>query len=480
MAAASSQGRAWLPPVARHGVAAANNWAASFAILAVWSAAWVAAIAIVYRDPTGPTVMIALTSATVLLVAAVVAGAAGGVPRRSVVPVGVAMGVAALFLQPPLSYVHATKWLMPGVVLGAIALLGTRELLAPMGVRARRAAALVLLLTAGSYAVVIFGGVPVIDVWVSLQGAARGLLAGRNPYELSFPDAPPGETSDCFNYLPGTFLLASPGEWLFGDARWAEMACLVAAIGLLVWHVGQRSGWTDRGRIALAALVGVVPGTLLLVQQAWTEPLLLLAVVAAAVLMDRGRAGWAAAPLGLALATKQHMLVLLPLIVLWPRFQLRRVVATGAIAGAVTLPWYLASPARFMGCTRDFFFGRRAVSTSLSLWLNMPEPARLPVLVLALTILMIVVLVRCPRTGAGFMLGSGVLLSGLSLFNKQSFVNQWWFGSVLVIAGIAAAVVPRRAGSDEFEPLVGMSDAGRAHGGVPLPRLDSAPATSPE
>jgi hypothetical protein len=73
-----------------------------------------------------------------------------------------------------------------------------------------------------------------------------------------------------------------------------------------------------------------------------------------------------------------------------------------------------------------------------------------------------------------------VLLSVFSLLNKQSFVNQWWFGSVLVIAGIAAAAVRRRAGSDEFEPLVGMSDAGREHGGVPLPRLDSAPATSPE
>jgi hypothetical protein len=470
----------WYSRMSAREPAAASNWAASFAVLAAWSAAWVAAIAIVYRNSTGPTVMIALTSATVLLVAAVVGGAAGGVPRRSVLPVGVAMGVAALFLQPPLSYVHATKWLIPGVVLGAIALLGTRELLVPMDVRARRAAVLVLLLTSGSYTVIIFGGVPDIDVWTSLRGAARGLLAGRNPYELSFPDAPPGETSDCFNYLPGTFLLASPGEWLFGDARWAEMACLVAAISLLVWHVGQRSGWTDRGPIALAALVGVVPGTLLVVQQAWTEPLLLLAVVAAAVLMDRGRTSWAAAPLGLALATKQHMLVLLPLIALWPQFHLRRFVTTAAIAGAVTLPWYLANPARFMGCTRDFFFGRPALSMSLSLWLNIPEPARLPVLVLALSILMIVVMVHCPRTGAGFMLGSGVLLSAFSLLNKQSFVNQWWFGSVLVIAGIAATVVPRRAGSDEFEPLVGRSGAGREHGGLPLPRLGSAPSTSPE
>jgi hypothetical protein len=196
--------------------------------------------------------------------------------------------------------------------------------------------------------------------------------------------------------------------------------------------------------------MGVLPGTLRVVQQAWTESLLLVSMVAAAVLIDRGRASWAAIPLGLALATKQHMVVLLPLIMLWPRFEPRRVAITGAIAAGLTLPWFFANPGRFLECTSEFFLGAPASPMSLSVWQLLPT--QLPILI-GYAVTLVVVLMRCPRTGGGFLIGSGVLLAVFSLLNKQSFLNQWWFVGALVVAGFAATAVSRtpRDGSHELD-----------------------------
>lgn len=371
--------------------------------------------------------------AGVLLVGLVLGGACGRPPAWAVVASGL-LGVLVAAVAPPMYYVVSDGRLLIGVLVLTAAT--AVPALLPL-VRAGAAgwvAAVGLAGAAAGYALVVLGSTPVIDVWELLQGAGRGLAQGRNPYELTFPASPPGQVDDCFTYLPATMLLSAPGVWLGGDARWAELVLLVATGALLGWHLRDRGAT----RLGLALLVVVLPASVFLVQQAWTETTLLPALVATAVLADRGRTGWAAVAFAVALASKQHVVLLAPLLLLC-RLRPRDLAASAGTAAALTLPWLLANPPRFLGCTVDLFLNTGARSDSLSLWLHVPPPVRLPMLVAALLAGYLLAWRYCPRTGGGFLVGCAVVLTTFGLANKQTFLNQWWLVGALVVAGLALA-----------------------------------------
>ncbi|MGH3764721.1 MAG: hypothetical protein ACRDTX_06165 [Pseudonocardiaceae bacterium] len=397
-----------------------------------------------------------------LLLAGLVFGGALCRPPAWAVVLGGLLGVVGIVVAPPVQYVISNDWLLIGVLVLAVA--GAVPVLLPL-VRPELvgwAAGAGLAIAAAGFGLVILGSTPVIDVWVLLQGAGHGLAGGGNPYELAFPDSPPGQVRDCFTYLPATMLLTAPGVWLGGDARWAELVLLVASGALLSWHLRAGLSWhlraRDGSRLALALLVVVLPAAGYMLQQAWTETVVLPALVGTAVLVDRGRAGWAAVVFGVALASKQHVLLLVPLLLLC-RFRPRELAVTAGTAAALTLPWLLANPARFVGCTVTLFLSVPPRTDSLSLWLFIPAPARLPVLVVALLAGYLLAWRYCPRTGAGFLVGCAVVLTTFGLVNKQTFLNQWWLVGALVAAGLALA--PRHLVSEAPETRV--SD-GRASG----------------
>ena len=364
----------------------------------------------------------------------------------TVIVVLLAVGaVATLIVTPPFTNVSGNGWLVPAVVLGGVAS-ASPLLVLWQRFPAGRLALVPLVLTGLAFAGVIVGSVPGIDVWVIFQQVANGLVHGLNPYEMHFTGVPAGQTSSCFNYLPVTFLVTGPSKWLFGDVRWLEAACLLGAGAVLTRQVVRRG--SGRGRVALAALVSLTPASLLVAQQAWNEPILLLGLVASAVLMERGRWNWAMLPFGLALATKQHLVLLLPLLLFWPKFGWRRVLGTVGIAAAVSLPWLVANPARFTACTASFFLGEAPPVKALSVWRLLPAPIQLPVLIVGLVLAFGIALWRCPKTPAGFLVSAGTVFVVFDLLNKQTFVNQWWLAATLLISGIALGGGTLVAGSD--------------------------------
>ncbi len=102
-------------------------------------------------------------------------------------------------------------------------------------------------------------------------------------------------------------------------------------------------------------LAGTLPGSLYDVQQAWNESIVFGALAAAGVLLAVRRPWWAAACFAVALGTKQHVVLLLPLWALWPAFGPRRALGAAAGAAAVTLPFFLWNPGRFWHCVVEFF-----------------------------------------------------------------------------------------------------------------------------
>jgi hypothetical protein len=404
-------------------------------------AAWMAA-GIASFEPAGPAWVAVLGVLALLAVAAVWAGAGDGPAPSLVLPGLAAVSVVSLLIWPPTAFVAAGAHLAPAMVVAFSAPAVVLFLPLVHGRAARAAIVGVLALLGAGYVLVIWGGTPVIDVWVMLQDSARGLLHGGNPYRMAFPGVPPGEDSTCFTYWPGTFLVTAPGNWVLGDVRWAEAGCLLAAVWLTAWSAGRRCGWQQpRQRalatgLALAAAIGVLPGTALVVLQAWTEPILLLGLAGAAVMIDR-HLNWAVLPLGLALACKQYMLIMVPLLAFWPRFGWRRVLAAAAVATVVALPWLLLSLQRFQQCTISYFLHEPAPLTSLSLWRYLPGPLRLPLTIAATGLAAYVAIRRCPRTGAGFLLAAGTTLMMFNAVNKETFTNQWWLAAALITASFA-------------------------------------------
>jgi hypothetical protein len=353
----------------------------------------------------------------------------------------------------PLFRVSTTLGMVAGAVLIAAALVE--------GQRLRLAAGAIGCTVLAGFLVIQASGRPAIDVWIILQQSTSGLLHGANPYTMSFTGVPAGQTSNCFNYLPFTFLAALPGRVAFGDVRYAELVVLFAGIGMLLWAL-QRTGRGGRGeRAALGiVLVGMavsLPGTLRVAQQSWNESIILGCLAAAAALMLLGRAWWAVVPLGLALATKQHVVLVLPLWALWRSFGPRRALVSGGLAAGICLPWVLANPSRFYGCTVNFFIDLPARQDSLSVWKLVPHGLQLPAVVVLTAAGYLLASRLLDGTVSGVVFGSGLVFAAFDLANKQSFENQWVLACQLLILGLAcravehAAVEPEPPGSTTLE-----------------------------
>lgn len=427
-----------------------RKWPASTALAGVW----LIAAAVTEHTTYGFWTVLVIAVGVLVVLGSVLAGIEHATPATSVV-VALTVATPVLVLVTPLFVnVNRTHWLVPAVVAGAaVVLLG----LVPL----RAARGWVVWLPLGTTAVVfggiILGGTPRIDVWMILQQVAGGLLH-HNPYDMGFSGVPGGETDCCFNYLPSTFLITAPSVWLFGDVRWVEAACVVAAGALLVWQVGRRGRWSSGPELVLALLVVGLPGTLLVVQQAWTEPMLLIALVGAAVAVDRGRWWWAVLAIGVALTNKQHAVVLVPFLLLYRDFGVRRTLSASAVGAAVMLPWVIADPARFTFDVGGFYLGETPPEASVSVWRWLPDGWQTPVVLIGTAAVTWLAVRRGPRGGAGLLFGCGLVLLTFDLLNKQTFLNQWWLAVALVVAGMALWQV---AGASEVTDGTAMYAAGQ-------------------
>jgi hypothetical protein len=372
----------------------------------------------------------------------------------------------ATLVVPLFSYLDGTGLVVARVVLVGLPLV-VAALLWP-GREGPAGAALVAgavgYVTVASVAIVT-DPAPRIDVWVTLQQASDALARGVNFYEVTWSGSP--GVADAFTYLPWTAVLLAPGRWLAGDVRWALMVwTLVAAVGIWALAAGARrrpvavDGPGPRWRAAaVITLVLFAPGTLTQVDQSWTEPLLLAGLVWWAVLVDRDRAWWAVLPLALACASKQHLALLLPVLLLWRPFGVRRTLATGALTGLLIAPWFLAGPTDFLHDTVTLLVSFHAILFANTLYLlalnvfGVTLPFWLTGLVVlsVLGVIMWVVHRRQPDLPE-VLRWLALLLLVANLVNKQAFYNQYWLAGTLVVVSLALAA-PRPGIPGVVRPL---------------------------
>jgi hypothetical protein len=161
---------------------------------------------------------------------------------------------------------------------------------------------------------------PKIDVVEVHQTALRALGRGRNPYRITFRNIY-GQNSGFYNpeavagdrvlfgypYPPLSLLVAAPGQLIFKDYRYAELAALVAAAALI--------GFTGASVLSqlTAVLLLTTPRVFFVLEQGWTEPIAVLMLAATTWAMIR-RPRWSPWIAGLLTVTKQYLGLAAPLL----------------------------------------------------------------------------------------------------------------------------------------------------------------------
>ena len=469
------------PSASSAAVAFGVCWLAYFGVLQ-WSV-------VRYRVP----IVLTLTAATIALALWQWLGWRVSLTRAGVA-VMLAGSALATIAVPLFSYLSPSGLALATTVLVVVPLL-VAALLWAGGARASRLAlgTVVLGYAAAAATAVVSSPRPRIDVWVTLQQASDALARGENFYAMDWTGSP--GIQDAFTYLPWTAVLLAPGRWLAGDIRWALAfwtLTVVVAVALLA-RGARGTGATTRHTpssswvwttAAVACLLLLAPGTLTQLDQAWTEPLLLAGIAWWAVLVQRGRAWWAVVPLALACASKQHLALLLPVLLLWRPFGWQRAVATGALTGVLIAPWFLASPADFVHDTISLLVSFHHIKFANKLYMLALNTfgVTLPFWVTGLVVLGTLAAVcwtvwRRQPPLASLLRWLALVLLAANLVNKQAFYNQFWLVGALVVLSLAVAG-PTPGGRGEAEVSAGDRAAAPRGRGWPA-RRHTSPSDRP-
>lgn len=394
-------------------------------------------------------------------------GRLGEASLATTLVVGVILSAGTLVTAPLARYMADPRpWAHPWL----LAVVAAMALAALVGSGARRAptrftAALIVLaggLWLGTWTV-RQSPTPHIDVIPVHVDAFAALARGESPYGITFDDMyepneafyvadmrDGGKVMFGFPYPPLSLLMAWPGHALLGDLRYSEVLAVVLAAGLLMWMRPDGVG------LLCAAVLLLAPRLPFHIEQGWTEPfpiVLLAATVATA--LRRPALAWL--PLGLLIASKQHMalaLLLAPWLMAMPRGardSARFVLKAMAVAVAVTVPLALLDADAFYRSAillqlREPF---RLDSLSFARWFvaegwALDKHGALAVSLAAGLFGIALAWWRAPRTPAGFAASLGLTCLLLTAFGKKAFLNYY----MLVVAALLIAIAAQRRHTD--------------------------------
>ncbi|MBV8194688.1 MAG: DUF2029 domain-containing protein [Candidatus Dormibacteraeota bacterium] len=355
---------------------------------------------------------------------------------------------------------------------------------AAIAVKQRRTRLLLLTLSGVALAAMIAmfwtWGAP-LDVFSSVQSASSALLAGHNPYSTTFAATVmygPGIIGTQiihFQYLPGVAILAAPAR-LLGDSR---ISGAVAAAVLFVFTVGlaRQGEATQSGRtLRVTALALVLPVTATMTHYGWVD-VYAMAGFAGWLALRRDHRHWAVVALATALTIKPTILIALVPMFLWSSRARREMVASGVIAGAVMLPFILATG--FGSFYQDVIgiqsqLGVRYDSLTANVaWFNLTGsllPAWFgPALGAAIAI---AVLRRRPSDLSDVLAAAALLATAAFLLSKWAFFNYYYVPIWLLILAAAGRGLPFEVrAADVVLPWFGLQRSRFA-----LRRSRSAPA----
>lgn len=290
-----------------------------------------------------------------------------------------------------------------------------------------------------------------LDVYRSHEAAADAVRAGENPYTDAVvvvdgsPNAEPGDLIVGYSYPPVSLAGYVAGDLLAGDPRWVSVFAISGVVGSMAW-VGFRR-FPDVVGLVLLLLVAV-PLNRAIVWSGWTEPVSLVLLVSGVMLWRRE---WLSPLLlGLALASKQYLVVLVPLIVMVDTRPWRRSLTTLGVAGLTLVPALIADASSFWFTmvTRPLGLGFRVDTRSLSgAFADLGVSFEIPTWVMLGGVLAVSgLLARRIHSRSDLLAAIAVVLT-VTFTLSLAFTNYWWL--VQWLAGMSAvmAVVPTEEGA---------------------------------
>lgn len=257
-----------------------------------------------------------------------------------------------------------------------------------------------------------------------LEAATATLVAGSNPYQAG-----------TWNDLPLALVLAAPSQWLVSHPYYAQVLAMTAAGAFLSFaRPGRVSGIS-------AALLFLVPQELATGDTGRGDAFVMFLL--AVVLYCAGRLPRLLPfVLGLLLASRLHLVLLLPAAVVFnlvhpsPRAVLAAAAKTLATFALVVVPFIVWSPAAFFGA-----LSRQAQASAAPLaatWLGAAGVAHGPAWlgVVAGVLAVALVMVRAARTPSGFAAGLALLSLCCFLFGQTADLGAY----TLVLVALLAAV----------------------------------------
>ena len=282
---------------------------------------------------------------------------------------------------------------------------------------------------------------PHIDVFFLLQGSTKGLFQGddmyRQQWAASRASYPSHGLFDVYPYLPWTSVLLAPFRLIFGDIRYGLVLSL--AISAVVARKLAEGSPARFVPALLPLLIALYPKVTYGYQLSWTEPLLVALLAGMVLAVERGRLTWAVVLLALALASKQHIVLLLPLTALWPRFGWRRTLAAAGGALLLISPWIIAGPRDFWhdAVGANVGLGYRADALCVATFFHKAFGVDPGFALTGLGLIAAYLLAWRVRGDAfGFCAGAGLLVLALDVTNTQSFFNHYTLGMALVVLAI--------------------------------------------
>jgi len=299
-----------------------------------------------------------------------------------------------------------------------------------------------------------------IDVVMFQTNSAEALAEGINPYGMTFPDIygaesdkfyGPGVSVDGvlqigFPYPPLSLLIVAPFEWIFGDVRIALAIALIASSALMA---GLSSGWRARSAATSFLLVAPLP---YIVRLGWTEPLLVLGLVAVMVSTSSGWRGTSYVS-GLMASLKQSAVLAVPSTLLlferpWSRAQVvGHFLRMALIVAVTTIPFFLWNPAGFLSSVVEFQIIQPFRADSLAfpaVWaMYVGEPSSIVTTFVPLVLVIVGVtlsLRRTPTGSRGFALSTALVMLVAFSFSKQAFPNYYLLVIALLFAAAACPI----------------------------------------
>jgi hypothetical protein len=437
------------------------------AVWVIWLTLVLANSASVFAYRFTSVLALLVVLAALLSVLSLSSGASATAPRAMVLLVLWVAAVAGL-TTPALLYVPGPARLVLAFSgLCAVALATALTVRAP---RYRIVLVVSIVAIAATGVVLLLGEAePRFDVWYFSQQAASDLAHGRYFYGHAwvYPEGIPTDRwiPRGFPYGPATVLLLLPG-YVLGDVRIAVLA--FGAFGAFLLWKADRAFTGSMTALALA----VTPAGYALVRSSWTEPLLFVELCALFMALRAGRGNWAIAALALGLATKQHLLVLLPLFAIHPAMGPRRTIHAILGASVVVAPWFFVNPGAFIDDTLFLHVDQpmRADGkdiAALGLRLHWSPPGWLLLSFLAVVAIFVCLTVLRRQDLGSLAVGCAAMLLAANLVNKQAFFNQYWLVSSLLLLGLALWSGQAERSDDPPHRHITPKWAGRAGRGEP-------------